>query len=191
MEKPVLTTEKPVLVVYSIGEQIEECAAQIFKRLARTQRYTCKFGQVWEINEEEKDSLSLLNISAFVSRVHKYFDVRKKEQNEDGEYVLKKTVLLKSKADILMNTEEIRLLPTIELVLHAPCIRERDDKLEILENGLYKGGIRVITDMTIKYPLERAKACLLELLQDFKFATPSDKAAHWHVYLFPRYLTGT
>ena len=99
------------------------------------------------------------------------------------------------KARGLLASDTVLMLEPIQAVLSCPIfVEDTQGNLKILGKGYHpeNGGVYVITDMVIDehVPIEKARDGLLELISEFLFLTPSDKARGLATLIAPPFRFG-
>jgi hypothetical protein len=112
-------------------------------------------------------------------RMERYFKVREYVMYRPGVKALLDTVCSKSKAELLLGSRQLDLVPCINIITNAPVFTEHEGKFLTLHKGYYpqQGGILVKTNSPIEdIPLPKAMKELLGLLEEYDFVSPSDKS---------------
>jgi hypothetical protein len=89
------------------------------------------------------------------------------------------TVCSRAKAELLLGSKELEVIPYINIITNAPVFTEHEGKFETLHKGYYPqcGGILVKTNSPIEgISLTEAVRSLQCLLADYDFVSPSDKS---------------
>jgi hypothetical protein len=79
----------------------------------------------------------------------------------------------------MLASEEVQLLPPIEMITHCSVLVEHDGTLRALGPGYNEqgGGILVLDNANpADVPLDKAVRAILDLTKEFKFATPADQS---------------
>ena len=153
-------------------------ARHLFKLLASRREAFVRNGVVLELKEDHLEQMTAgslrSRLDGFGRRV-----VAVKTLNHGGLALLPKRCS-RDNADALIQTREaVEFLPPIEMVALTPVLVERDGRLETLGAGYHEkgGGILILGDQQPQHvQIDEATQALLALLEDFKFATPSDKS---------------
>jgi hypothetical protein len=180
LSEPVIKlNELPDLVLPTDDTKYRECAETLYKILAKTNKYFVRDRKLVQLVKKETGySLAEVSAEKLVTELEYHFNLFK-WRKLNGVSVLKPSRCSREIADMLLESREMDLLPSIKIVTSAPIFVEADGKIQALKKGYHSvsGGVYVLKDRDIKaLPLDEAKESLLELLRDFKFTAPADKS---------------
>jgi hypothetical protein len=167
----------PELILPNDHRHPHETAEVCFAHLATTGKF---FRQGKAVVVLEEKGLEELTPEEFRSRLAKFFDLRAAIVGRNGQQVLRQKSCSLDNAKALMACEEVDLLPPIQSVIHSPAFVDDRGTLRVLDQGYHatNGGTYVLNDRVVveDLPLEEAVRSLLDILEDFSFATPADKS---------------
>jgi hypothetical protein len=178
----VMVNGKPELILPNDNQTYSECARSCFEHLGKTDRFFIQGGTVVELREKNGERvLTEVTPDSFKSGLEKHFALRSRRRIGEEFMVAQKLCSTENAKTLLETSEATDFLPQIQSVLNSPVFAEDENKnLTVLSQGYHKnnGGTYVLSDRHVneKVSLEEAKASLLGLLDDFSFATPSDKS---------------
>jgi hypothetical protein len=178
--------ETGVFILPSPSYPITKSAECIFAAIATERRLFLRGGKIVEV-EERNDGNQLAPISpeAFQSRIETYGRKLMAWCVHDGKRVLRESRCSVATARALMEAEPVELLPSIATVTSCPVI---DPEGNVLGPGYHEhaGGIYVASGRDPEeVPLEDAVRDLWELIADFDFLTPGDRARAMAAFITP------
>ena len=164
-------------------------AATIFEKISEREppAMFTRSGNVVTIKETVSSTgttaLSIEDISAdaFRSEVEKYGTVFAWRKGLHDKMVLTTDALISvDTAKVLLASRERLRLPPLSMIHRCPILVEKDGKPALLGKGYYRvlGGRYIASNVNdiVIMPIEKAVALILELLDEFSFAEPSDKS---------------
>ena len=167
------------LILPSGRLSISKSAKHLFTTIAKYKELFLYGGRVVEVvksGEDNKPSLSPLEVQAFRSRIEHYGLVYAWRTGSNGESLLKPHAKCSADtASALLATSERRLLPHIALIHNCPILTEHG----VLTEGYHSAcGGRLIKSSIVPLEMTLKEACevLLELVSEFEFLEPSDKS---------------
>ena len=177
---PVPFQLKPQVRVPGGGMSISDSAEALFKIIAPKLKLFDRGGVVVEVKQEgELASLKILDAVAMQSRFEKYAQFMKPKKIKDGGFQMEPTVISEATARQYMASEACaNNLPKISGLLRCPLLVQRDGRPHLVQNGYDAAtGFFVQTSKRVEpCSFEEAKNFLEGVLQDYDFATPSDKS---------------
>jgi len=194
---------KPELILPSGSVSFTQCAQAAFPVLAKRQRFFSRDRTLVEIaynkllkDAQRHDVFQLLEADAFRSRLEADFHLWVwREQN--GKNILKPGRCTNDAARVLLKSDEaLEYLPAITFISARPVYTLVGGELKILYRGYHDihGGIFVSHGdpaQPIPIPkLSEAVSLLLDVLKDYDFVTPSDKARALAFFISPALRTG-
>ncbi len=157
---------------------ITESATEIFKRIGPTHNLFMRGGVPMRSVTDKAGALTLeeMRPSAFRSEVELHAQVMAWRAGEEGEPVLKRVILAEDMAKALLDSGAARdHLPRISGLLNCPILHGDG---EILGPGYHAKTEMLITGGTLPPDVElsEAVASLKELVEEYDFQTPGDRA---------------
>jgi hypothetical protein len=166
-----------VLFLHNDSLPANVAAERMFNHLGATGEMYRRGSAVVELDDENR--MQVLTPTAFRSRLNKRGrKVMAFKKSQTGAVFPADKHCGEDVAKVLLATSEVLLLPEIKLVVAMPLLVERSGQLIVTqpgynhECGVLVTGIAAVRDI----PLDEAAGALLDLLRDFNFATPGDKA---------------
>ena len=158
---------------------ITQSAEELFRAIAPTRQLFYRGGVVVElVDEGEVYMIQVLDAVAAQSRFEKYVRFSKTTKVGD-QYMPTPTTISEPIAKQYLKSEACRnLLPKLNGVLHCPLLVEKDGRLHRVEQGYDEAtGYFVASSQPLEtVQVEEAVGFLSGLLNDFDFATPSDRS---------------
>lgn len=155
----------------------------IFAVIAPTHRLFLRKTTVHEVAEEDDGEYSLASVSAdrFVGIVETFGPkVMRRENRPDGGMQWRSVTYPRDAARVALLTDGAReLLPKIRQLVSAPVLVADGEETQVIGRGYHPhaGGTFVTQGTTPPIvSLEHAKEMILELLEDFDFASPGDSS---------------
>ncbi len=181
----------PELQLPSGEVTITECSEKLFAIMRRHDVLFSRNGSVTEflLDDKGKPMLRPVSAHAFRSRVEHFVQPRKwvAGANHSG-LVLKPTVTPVDTSKALLESVAVQLLKPIRAVLNCALIlADADAEIRIISQGYdeQSGFLVVGGAQPPEVDLEEAVAKLKELIQDFDFQTPGDRARALASILMP------
>jgi hypothetical protein len=169
--------ETGVFILPSPTYPITESATQIFTAIAKERRLFLRGGHIVEV-EDRADGKQLAPVcpEAFQSRIEGYGRKLMAWGMSEGKPVLRESRCSVQNARALMEAEAVRQLPAIATVTKCPVM---DSSGNALGPGYHEhaGGIYISSNGTPEtVALPEAMTALWQILEDFDFLTPGDRA---------------
>lgn len=191
-DSPAPAGTKPVIVLPSIRQledgrtvavTVPDSAASLFSALAKTEKFFayCRAPATLAEGEEGAVTLRQLEEVKLIANVQHHTELRAWKADKEAGYTLAPvhTLGTSTAAALLATNEATSLLPKVSLICQAPPLFEADGQLRAMRPGYnpHNGGIYVAGGREIpEVPLTDAVQALGELLTDFDFVTPGDRA---------------
>jgi hypothetical protein len=175
------TNELPHVVLPSGTVTITECATQLFKLIAPTQKLFMRGGAVVGLVKRDDGLLALdvLRPASARSLFEKFGRLFAWRVGGETGPVLKPTTCPHEMADALLQSEEAGgFLPRVNGLINCPFMREVEGQLVVAGPGYDPGSLMLVTGGKTPpiVPLDEAVKALLDLLTEFDFQTEGDKA---------------
>ena len=171
------------------GMSISDSAEALFKIIAPKLKLFHRGGVVVEVAQEgDLASLKILDAVALQSRFEKYVQFMKLNKIKDGGFQMEPTVISEATARQYMASEACaNNLPKISGLLRCPLLVQRDGRAHLVQNGYDAAtGFFVQTDKIVEpCTVAEARNLLAGVLQDFDFATASDKSRALASFITP------
>lgn len=188
---PLKDDEEDLIFMPSPSYSITKSARRIFRKLAPLQIMFAYYGEVVELCRRRHGDYELKRVSpsAFRSRVEALGTLLK-HGSDAGKPVIRPSRCSEDSAKALLATKEaLQFLPPISSLVSSPVIIATGNRHSaVLTKGYHErfGGLLITKgDAPIEVAPEEAKDGLLGLLQQFQFATPSDKTRALAAILTP------
>jgi len=193
MEGPIPETNGGDFIILPGGDvTFSDCGANLFRRIALQKKMFVRCGTVVEEESDKQTgivSLSVVSASEFRSRMEDYGKLVVWRVGADGTPVLKPTNCPVETAQGLLDTTAAREhLPAISSILRCPVMIECHEDLNILGKGYHEenGGILITAgEPPEEVELPVAVKALNDLLSEFDFQTPGDKARALASFITP------
>lgn len=170
--------EMPLVFVPGGPATILQSAVRLGGLLAQTGKYYIRGGMVTTVGED-KDGRPILEtlrpaaLASVFETVAKLMEFAKQK----GQFVAQEAICTEQAAKLIQHSAAFqRLLAPIHLLSRCPVLIERKGSLVQVSGYDRDSGILAFGDLTPDMPLEEAVKLLSEMLADFHFATPADRA---------------
>jgi hypothetical protein len=192
----------PELVLPSGKIPFPDCARKLWQGLSLTKQFFVRDQMIVEIvrgcvlkDNKTHDALRWLDAAAFRSRIDEHFKTKAWRVDKSGNSELRESRCTNDAATVLLKTNEaFEHLPAIRGLYGCPVLAGEQGRLRILYQGYHEdcGGIYVTGGSEeIKIPpLAEAVGIFEELLCDYLWVTPSDKARAVASFLSPAIRAG-
>jgi hypothetical protein len=192
----------PELVLPSGKIPYPDCARKLWQGLSLTKQFFVRDQMIVEIvrgcvlkDKKTHDALRLLDAAAFRSRIDEHFKTKAWRVDKSKNSELRDSRCTNDAATVLLKTNEaFEHLPAIRGLYSCPVLAGEQGKLKILYRGYHEecGGIYVTggTEEIKIPPLTEAVGIFEELLCDYLWVTPSDKARAVASFISPAIKAG-
>jgi hypothetical protein len=187
-------TGKPLVTLPAGDQSITDAGRTLGELLGRTQRFFNRGGAVMRL-EHDTDGLPVLHDvkpAALASDFETVaFLCKPGKPGKDGKPKLEAATCPEQTAKLLQASAAFReILPPIHVLTRCPVLIERNGKLIQIcgydrESGTLAGG-----DPAENMPLADGVRLLCELVEDFRFATPADRARALAAIITPALVLG-
>jgi hypothetical protein len=173
-----IAESKPQVFLPGGPTPITESATALGTLLARTGKHYIRGGVVTTVGKDNDGRpiletikpAALASVFETVAKPMKYATVR-------GESFPQEAICTEQDAKLIQNCAAFQeLLPPIKLLSRCPVLIERDGKLVRISGYDRDSGILTFGQPAADMSLEEAVALLSDMLADFHFATPADRA---------------
>lgn len=184
--------DRPEVFLPGGAVTIIECAEQLGALLSGTGQYFLRGGAVVTIAKDEAGhpilqtmkAAALASVFETVARLMQW-------GMEEGEVVSKPTVCTEQQAKLILNCGAFQqALPVLRLISRCPVLIERAGKLVQISGYDRDSGIWVSGQPAPDVPQGKAISLIGELLDDFHFATPADRARALAAFITPALVMG-
>jgi hypothetical protein len=178
----VIVNGKPELILPNDNRSFSECAWHCFEHLGNTGKFFLQGDRVVELEKNGGDHrLVEVTPEAFRSRLEEHFELRAVLRVDNREVLRPKRCSLDTAKALLQTSAVRQFLPPIQTILNSPVFAEdQEGRLTVLSQGYHRlnGGTYVLSDRQVSQDVDSDTAVkgLLELIEDFSFASPADKS---------------
>jgi hypothetical protein len=176
---------KMPIEIYGRNRPAGEFCTELYDALKATATFYQRGGHVFKLVErDQQPALELLTPAMAVTAFEEHVNFT--STNRDGEVVL--VSLREDQARVVLNSEARFTLPAIETVAHCPILAENENgELRYFNHG-YVPHLRMFITGNQEVPIIRladSVQMLLDLIQHYKFAAPSDESRAVASFLTP------
>jgi hypothetical protein len=166
-----------VLFLHNDSLPANLAAERMFSHLGSTGEMYRRGSAVVELDKGNR--MSVLTPTAFRSRLNRRGrKVLAFKKSQTGSLYPEDKHCGEDVAKVLLAASEVELLPEIKLVVVMPLLVEQAGQLIVTKPGYnHESGVLVTGNAAVRdIAIDEAAAALQDLLRDFQFATPGDKA---------------
>jgi len=187
---PSETDSDNIIILPGGSVSITTCAEKIFRKLAPAHELFVRGGVVMELRQDDTGGLRLdiLRPQAFRSRIEKRGMLVAWRANPKCAPVLKPTTCPADTAEALLASQPAMLLPRVRGLAACPVLAEVDGQPRVLAKGYHphNGGLLVTAGkIPPQMEVEKAVEALRMLVEEFDFATPSDRSRALASFITP------
>jgi len=174
--QPPIESNLPQVVLQGGKQSINAAAEMLFTKLAESQQFFVKGGNICYIEADETQRLDLKPLSAvqFASEIERHVQLFK----ETDEGLVPAVISARDVKTIMASRKAREILPAVRKVVHRPVLSVTRGKVEALHYGYHpdNGQVLVLTDQTLSLinPAE-AVANILDVIKGFPFASEADR----------------
>jgi hypothetical protein len=157
---------------------ILEAADQLGRLLAATGRYFIRGGTTVTLGSDDDDRPILVPVkpAALASRFETVAKL-KEFAKDHGQFIEVEAICTEQDAKLIQQAAPFQeAMPPIRLLSQCPVLVERDGNLIQVSGYDRASGIMAFGEPALEVPLEEAVPLLVDLLVDFRFASPADRA---------------
>jgi hypothetical protein len=182
----------PVVLLPGGPVPIQESAEQLGKLLAPGERYFVRGGAIVTVSRDEAGQHILDTVKpAALASVFETVAALMTFGKSEGELVQQPAVCSEQQAKLIQHCEAFQhALPPLRLLSACPVLIERDGSLVQICAYDRDSGIMALATPADDVPLDDAVELLLEMLADFRFATPADRARAIAAIITPALIMG-
>ena len=162
-----------VVILPGGGQRIQDSAGQLGKLLSKNLKYFNRGGEIVILEKDERGNHVLKPLSPAAAA--SIFEIADLYKFKNGEQV--SATCSKSQAElILASSAFLDALPKITLLSPCPVITEKDGELVIVCGYDPRTGILASGEPVEEPPFLEAVGFLIEMFNDFRFASDADKS---------------
>lgn len=182
----------PVVLLPGGPVPIQESAEQLGKLLAPGERYFVRGGAIVTVSRDEAGQHILDTVKpAALASVFETVAALMTFGKSEGELVQQPAVCSEQQAKLIQHCEAFQhALPPLRLLSACPVLIERNGSLVQICAYDRDSGIMALATPADGVPLDDAVELLLEMLADFRFATPADRARAIAAVITPALVMG-
>jgi len=191
-DAPAQTSDKPKVLLPGGSVPILEAAAKLGTLLAKTDLYYVRGGAVVTMDKDDQGFpiLSPVKPAAMASIFESVAHLMTLAK-VDGQIVEVDTICSEQAAKMIMHAGTfLAALPPIRVLARCPVLIERDGALVQVSGYDRQSGILALGEPAPDVPLDRARAILHDMLEDFQFAAPSDRSRALAAIITPALVFG-
>ncbi len=184
--------ELPVVFIPGGPATILRSAVQLGRLLDKTGKYYIRGGMVTTVGKD-KDGLPILEtikpaaLASVFETVAKLMEFAKQK----GQFVPQEAICTEQAAKLIQHSAAFQaLLPPIHLLSRCPVLIERGGELVQISGYDRDSGILAFGNPAPDVPPKDAAAMLSEMLADFRFAAPADRARALAAIITPAMIFG-
>ena len=141
-------------------------------------------------DQDGQPILTIIKPAGFASLLESVAKLRTIKKTKDG-YEIVPTICYESPAKLILSASEfLNCLPAINVVSPCPVLVERDGQLITITGYDRESGVLAAGKTPTDISLDDARELLSEIIADFKYTTPSDRARHLASIITPALVLG-
>jgi len=183
---------RPAVLLPGGPVPISEAAAKLGRLLAATGKYYVRGATMVSLETDPDGDVALKIVKpAALASLFESVAKLKKFAKVDGEFVEVDATCTEQAAKLIQHADPfLGPLPAIRLLTPCPVLVERDGRLLQVCGYDRPSGILAAGEPAPEGPLKEAKALLSEVLADFRFASPPDRARALAAMITPALVFG-
>jgi len=157
---------------------IHDSAAKLGELLAKTGRHFLRGNAVVTVIQDDADQsiLETLKPTALAS-VFETVGTLMEFVKRQGQYIPQQAICTEQQAKLIQHCEAFpKALPPLRLLSSCPVLIERGGELVQISGYDRGSGIMAVAEPAVEVPPSQAVGLIREMLGDFRFATPGDRA---------------
>ncbi|MFB3893285.1 MAG: hypothetical protein ACE15C_14820 [Phycisphaerae bacterium] len=191
-DDPAQVSDRPKVLLPGGSVPILEAAGKLGALLAKTGLYYVRGGAVVTMDADDQGFpiLSPVKPAAMASIFESVAHLMTLAK-VDGQIVEVDTICSEQAAKVIMHAGTfLAALPPIRVLARCPVLIERDGKLVQVSGYDRQSGILALGEPAPDVPLDQARSMLHDMLDDFRFAMPSDRSRALAAIITPALVFG-